>query len=440
MKRLIIAVLLTFSGIIGSFVNPFYGLLIYIWFAYIRAQEWAWGTGWFIAMRPSLLLALSVLIGSIMNGEKIFRKNKINFLLIVFWVTGLISYIYAVNTTVAYHWLDYLTKLLILGFCMSGLINTKDRLFKAVLMIVLSIGFYSGKCGLFGIMHPGAKIYGAPGGIYIDNNTFALIFVMGLPMIFFVHDLIVNPKHKLFKRFLRVLFFLSILGVIFTYSRGGFLGLAAVIVSINLRSKRKFSTILMILIAGIIMLVFIVPDEYKERISTINDSENERDDSSSSRIHFWKVAIKMTNDHPFTGVGLGCYKSAYNLYDFSDGAYGVNRAVHSSFFQIMTNLGYVGLAIFLFLIYKSLRICAKLRKKVKHRKDLKWVVSFANMFEISIIGYCVSGAFVSLAYCDLIYHLFILVASLDDIAKRYIAMPPRTSSQEKTKNRQHAIA
>ena len=440
MKRLIFALILTLSGIFGSFINPFYGLLIYIWFAYIRAQEWAWGAPWFIKMRPSLLLAISVILGAIMNGEKIFLKNKINYLLIAFWVTCLISYISAINSRIAFFWFDFFTKLLILGFCMSGMVNTKDRLVKAVLVIVLSIGFYSGKCGLYGIIHPGAKIYGAPGGIYIDNNTFALIFVMGLPLIFFIHDLITDPKHKMFKKFLRVLFFLSILGIVFTYSRGGFLGLAAVILAINWRSKRKFTTIPLILIAGTIMFLFIIPDEYKERMSTINDSEDERDDSSSSRIHFWKVAIEMTNDHPYTGIGLGCYSRAYDSYDFSGGYYGRKRAVHSSYFQMMTNVGYIGFSIYLLLIFISLRTCAKIRKKVKRRKDLKWIVSFANMFEISIIGYCVSGAFVSLAYCDLIYHLFVLISSLEDIAQRYMAIPPTKTKQKKIETPKHAIA
>ncbi|MCD6459558.1 putative O-glycosylation ligase, exosortase A system-associated [bacterium] len=440
MKRLIIAVLLTFSGIIGSFINPFYGLLIYIWFAYIRAQEWAWGAGWFIAMRPSLLLAVSVILGAIMNGEKIFRKNKINFLLIALWFTFLISYMNAVNSRIAFSWIDFFTKLLILGFCMSGMINSKERLLKVVLVIVLSIGFYSGKCGLYGIIHPGAKISGAPGGIYIDNNTFALIFVMGLPMIFFIHDLITKPKYNLFKKFLRILFFLSILGIIFTYSRGGFLGLAVVILVINWRSKRKFTTIPLILIGGIIIAVFIVPDEYINRMKTITTPEEERDTSSSSRLYFWKIAVQMANDHPYTGVGMGCYPYAYDLYDETRGYYGTKRAVHSSYFQMLTNNGYIAFSLFLLLIYKSLRTCAKIRKKVKHRKNLKWVVSFANMFEISIIGYCVSGAFVSLAYCDLIYHLFILITSLEAIANSYLAMPISKTTKEKTQTRQHAIA
>ena len=438
MKRLLIAIILTFSGIIGAFINPFYGLMIYIWFAYMRAQEWAWGAGWFISMRPSLVLAICVLLGALMNGEKIFRKDKVNFLLLIFLITAFISYIYAVNSKVAYHWLDYLTKMLILGFCMSGLINTKERLFKAVLVILLSVGYYSGKCGLYGLIHPGAKILAGPGGAYADSNTFAVIFVMGLPLIFFSYDLVTKRKYKWFKRFLRILFFLSILGIVFTYSRGGFLGLAAVILAINLRSKRKFKTIPLILIGSIIIVLFVVPDEYKERVSTINDSSEERDDSAGSRIHFWKIAIKMSKEHFFTGVGLGCYPSLYDTYDFSGGYYGTRRAVHSSYFQVMTNVGYIGFAIYMFLIYKSLRVCARLRKRVKSRGDLKWVVSFANMFEISIIGFCVSGAFVSIAYCDLIFHLFVLVASLEYVANRYIALPPPT--QKKIKPRQHAIA
>lgn len=425
MKRLLLVVILTFSGIIGSFVSPFFGLCVYIWFAYMRAQEWAWGADWFIAMRPSLLLALCLILGTLMHGEKIFRGSKISRLLLLLWVFFLISFLDPVNKAQAAFWFDYITKVLIIGFVITGHVVTKRRLVTVIMMLCVSVGFFGGKCGLFAMLKGGAKIMQGPGGMYLDNNTFALAFVMALPFLYFGHDLITDIRYLWFKKGFRVIFFLTILAIIFTYSRGGFLGLAVVMVLINIRSKKKFTTWIFMGFLGIIILAFFIPEEYKERINTIFvEDESERDSSSASRLHFWRVAFKMAADNPFTGVGLGCYPSAYNDYDFLYGEYGRGRAVHNSFLEMLTNNGYPAFIIFLWLFFISIRICMKMRRAAKYRKDLTWIVSIANMFEISLYGFAASGMFVSLAYADLLYHEFCLIAAFELIAKRYLAKKP----------------
>ncbi len=432
MKRLLFTVILTFSGIFGAFISPFYGVCVYLWFAYMRPQEWIWGAQWFIAMRPSLCLAIAVIIGALAHGEKIFRPNKMSLLILLFWIWFVITYSNAINHSTAYFWFDYFTKLIILGFVLNGMITTKKRLLTAMMVITLTLGFYGAKCGMFGIIHPGAKILQGPGGMLADNNTFALAFNMILPFMYFGGELIVNPRYKKWKIAMKALFFLTILAIVFTYSRGGFVGLCVVMLFINMRSKKKLTgLIFMGLVTGII-LFFFIPEEYKERLSTIlvdEEMEEEREASSAGRLHFWKIAIAMSNDHPILGVGPGCYSRAYNEYDFSYGLYGGTRAVHNSFFQMLTNNGYPGLILFLTLIFYTFVICAKLRKSAKNNPDLYWIVACANIFEISVIGFCVSGFFLSLCYADLIYHIFFMVGAFQRIANGYLA--PKNNVLEK---------
>ncbi len=420
MKRLIFTLILTFSGIFGAFISPFYGVCVYLWFAYMRPQEWIWGAQWFIAMRPSLCLAIATIIGAVLHGEKIFRPNKMSMLILLFWLWFVVTYNNAVNHTVAFFWFDYFTKLIILGFVLNGMITSKKRLITAMMVITLTLGFYGAKCGMFGIIHPGAKILQGPGGMLKDNNTFALAFNMILPFIYFGSELVVNKKRKLA---MKILFFLTILAIIFTYSRGGFVGLCVVLLCINIRSKKKLTGLIFMGLIASIIVYFFIPKEYKERLSTImvdEEFDEQREASSAGRLHFWKVAMLISNDHPIFGVGPGCYSRVYNDYDFLDGLYGRTRAVHNSFFQMLTNNGYPGLMLFLALIGYTILICAKLRKSAKHIPDLYWIVACANIFEISVIAFCVCGFFLSLCYADLIYHIFFMVGAFQRIAHNHL--------------------
>jgi len=430
MKRLLIAVILTLSGMFGSFISPFYGLCIYIWFAYMRAQEWAWGAGWFMAMRPSLTLALCVIGGAIIHGEKIFRKNRISMLVIFLWIIMFISFLNASDHDTALYWFDYISKVIILGCVIGGQVNSKKRLVTVVMILIVTIGYYSGKCGLFGILNPSEKILQGPGGMLGDNNEFALTFNMMLPFFYFGGELITDQRHKKYKVALRILFYLSILGVIFTYSRGGFLGLIAVILMINYRSEKKFTSVIVTVMFAAMIVLFFTPEAYKDRVSTINDSEEERDNSVKGRIHFWKVAISIANDNPLFGVGPQCYSDVYNRYDTSGGYFGTNRAVHNSFFQMLADNGYIAFGLYVSLIIISIRTCQRLRKYAKPREDLSWIVNCANIFEISLIGFCVSGFFLSLAYGDLVYHLFFIISSFNELAYSYLTATGKQTPEQ----------
>ena len=54
---------------------------------------------------------------------------------------------------------------------------------------------------------------------------------------------------------------------------------------------------------------------------------------------------------------------------------------------------------------------------------MAWLVSYAGAVEISVIGYMVSGAFLSLAYFDLAWTLFAITAMLEREYRQALARP-----------------
>lgn len=390
----------------------------------MRPQEWIYNGGWFSAMRPSLVLALCVIMGALANKEKLFAANKFTIMLFMYLVMFTVSAFNAMSYERGMFWLDFFVKLCILSFIMSGMVNTKRRFLTTLFTLSITVGYWSSKCGLYGIIHPGSKIGDGPGGMFGDNNTFAVAFNMALPLIFFGGRMIPNDlKYKKYKIAAHLLFFFSISGIIATYSRGGFLGLVATLICINLFTKKKIRNFILMAIIGLIAVKFLITKEYKDRMNTIvvDEETEEREASSASRLHFWKIATIIANNNPIVGVGPQCFPVAYDYYDTTNGMYGTRRAVHSSYFQVLSNLGYPGFILWCLMFAMSFLTCFQLRRKTKNIPELQWVFYSANMLSISLFAYCVSATFVSMGYADLIYHEFILIGCLDALAKRHIA-------------------
>jgi O-antigen ligase len=151
-------------------------------------------------------------------------------------------------------------------------------------------------------------------------------------------------------------------------------------------------------------------------MSTINAPAEERDESQQGRLHFWKVAVAMANDHPFLGVGHRGFEASYNRYDSSDGLFGRDRAVHSSWFGILSEVGYPGMALFVLIIFSSLMACRKVRLAARRGEIPDTFGRYAIGFEASLASFVVGGTFVSFHYSEMLWHFFALTMALERVA------------------------
>jgi hypothetical protein len=79
--------------------------------------------------------------------------------------------------------------------------------------------------------------------------------------------------------------------------------------------------------------------------------------------------------------------------------------------------GYIGLTLFVSIIGSAWLTANKIIRSVRNHPDLKWASDFAAMAQVSLIGYIVGGAFLSLAYYD--YYWYIVAALV--ITQRIVA-------------------
>jgi len=152
-------------------------------------------------------------------------------------------------------------------------------------------------------------------------------------------------------------------------------------------------------------LVAFMPDQWVARMSTIQTYEE--DTSAMGRISAWWVAWHIGLNYPF-GVGFNAARpelfQAYSPYP-EMGVF----AAHSIYFQVLGNHGFVGLAIWLAIWLTTWYYVMRIREEARTIPEARWCVDLANMVQVSLIGYALGGAFLSLAYFDLPYDLMVIV-------------------------------
>ena len=85
------------------------------------------------------------------------------------------------------------------------------------------------------------------------------------------------------------------------------------------------------------------------------------------------------------------------------------RDVHSIYFEVMGEHGFVGFGLFMLLGLLAWIRAQQIIKRCKKDPDRKWAADLASMIQVSLIGYAAGGAFLGMAYFDLPYHLMIIV-------------------------------
>ena len=93
------------------------------------------------------------------------------------------------------------------------------------------------------------------------------------------------------------------------------------------------------------------------------------------------------------------------------------HAAHSIYFQVLGEHGFVGLFLFLLVWLLVWRAATRTVRDAREVADLQWAVRRCNMLKVSLIGYFVGGAFLSLAYFDVPYNLLVLTVATQRLVR-----------------------
>lgn len=151
--------------------------------------------------------------------------------------------------------------------------------------------------------------------------------------------------------------------LVFTWSRGAWLGMLFGLVLFVFIWHRRAIWLLFIGIASIPFLPSLLPASIIQRFTSIG---NLSDSSTSYRVHIWRAACEMLRDYGFSGIGIGesAWFRVYPKYAYM----GVETAphAHNLFLQIWLETGVCGLIVFvliLFLLFQSVfTMCRQIRE------------------------------------------------------------------------------
>lgn len=284
-------------AIIATLREPFWGVATYYYFSFFRPQDyyhWA-----LTGSRLSYWIAMITIFSFFINkGRKgyVIPKNKETFLMFFFCLAvGLSTYLSSIPDR---SWPLFLTfiKIAIFYFFALAMIDSEKR-FKIMLWVLIYSFCYYAVWVNKRYIFEGIKIIEGPGlaeAAYRDRNTFALIFVIAIPMCFYMQYII---RHRLVKLFLLGMIPLLMHAIVCTFSRSAYLGMLAASGYSMLKIRRKAVAILAILIA-IPLILRMQGVEHRYRMMSVVAEPEARGQSANSRIEAWKGGWKMMMDNP----------------------------------------------------------------------------------------------------------------------------------------------
>ena len=274
---------------------------------------------------------------------------------------------------------------------------------------------------------------GAMTGAYFvgDGNDFGWFLVLTLPLLWYP---IIAHRGGAVRLAGLAGAGMCVLGIIGTQSRGASLALAiAVLYYLAFVSKRKALTAGAVIV-GTTLLLFLAPSHYLQRLSTIENYEE--DASAMSRIRIWGVATQMALDHPL-GVGAGNFSAAYGrLYlprDRSASGWGSSRwlSAHSVYFRALGEYGFPGLALVLTIIGLNFRTNYRTRARLRAAGPAAPISElWPAMLNVGLAAYSVAGAFLGGLTYPHLYILSALTVSASRQAELAVSQQPETAAAE----------
>lgn len=395
--RDILLTLIVFGSIPFIFKRPYIGILMWAWLSYMNPHRLAYGFAYNMPFAQIIALALCA---AIFFNRKELQKLPMDgtmrvWLFFIFWMT--LTTIFAIYPSDSYEYYSRVIKIQLLTFLTMLLLTNLIKIRQLLWVIILSIGFYSIKGGVFTILTGGSyRVWGPPGSFIEENNSLALAILMIIPLMYYLFSI---EKNKWIKYALATSIILSLASAVGSQSRGALLAIVAVMGFFWLKTKNKILTGFLIVIISIGGFNF-MPESWHNRMGTIQTYEE--DGSAMGRINAWIYSINMANDR-FMGGGFQSW-TAENYALYSPDATQVSVA-HSIYFSVLADHGWIGLITFLLILLLTWISLAGVIKRTQTDDKYHEYLLLAKMLQVSFIAYLIGGAFLSLSYFDLPWHL-----------------------------------
>ncbi len=403
--------------------NIFIGVVLFLVFEYLRPGDLFSPIG---AIRPTLLLSVALLGAWILNLMRHRLPLVINWQVksyLVFFVLAFFSLFVAISQGMVARASIELAKTLIILCVMFSVVRTPAQFLRLtwvyiILHVILAVRGFS----IFATA--GERRLGNVGGGFLgDENDSAMALVIMIPYMYF---LLPATRGRLARLVLIAGMIFAALAVLFSFSRGAFIGFMSMVLYMWSKSEKRLKAGIVIVLA-ITIFFAVMPGEYWDRIESMKNYATEG--SAQGRLDAWKGGIRMMLDNPLFGCGIGNFSRTYGTqYNTISTRW---TAAHSMYIEFIGQLGVPGLIFLVAVIVLTFRTFHRARDMTRgivtdEARTLKQVMIGA---ECGFVTYLVTTFFLSSMFYPHLW-LFGAMAGMGLEASRSLVARERPALRE----------
>jgi len=248
---------------------------------------------------------------------------------------------------------------------------------------------------------PDAKILG-------DANYFSMAAMLGFPIGFFWFLVESRPAYR---RFLIAVLLLAGAGIAVSGSRGGLLALMVFMLFAAWRTRKMGQLVLLLLLIFPPMLC--IP---KNPIIRMLHPDFADKQGALARIVTWKAGMRMSFEHPITGIGLAQFRP--KLADYT-GVANMSKLAHNTYLEFAAELGIPCLVLYCWLLLETWRALARIRRAASKMND-RLLLNLATGMQGGLLGYLVSSFFLSSEYVRFFWFYVFVTIVLERLVQKWI--------------------
>ncbi|NWN90413.1 O-antigen ligase family protein [Marinobacter adhaerens] len=334
----------------------------------------------------------------------------------VFLILGMyyVMYLFALNPAVHDRFTIDFTKTIIIIALAYKLIHSEKAL-HAVMWGYIAGATYIGYLATVTGRNMGDRVEGIGMADGMDANDTAIAIVPAAVMLMYFAWM----GNKKIKTLCVVCGALIANGLVLMNSRGAFLGVATGVgiyllfmLFSRFQKKGQRAMAIFIVVGGLAGALSLTDDLFWDRMNTLQDIEQKS--SGAGRMTFWWATFDMMKDHP-AGLGIAGYQEiSANYIPPEIRGKVVKRAVHSSWFQLLSELGWPGPILFGLLLITLLKNTSLAKKRLieEGRTDEYFKIL---ALEVGLISYMVSATFIDRFRSEILWWMILFLAAAANV-------------------------
>lgn len=383
-------------------------VLLYLFIEYIRPQSLYPA----IDILPYGKIIISMgLIGYVLKKRKSDVNNSANILMILFLSVIMLSSVFGLSLDLSMsYWSDFIAWMLVY-YLITNVVNTEIKFLMLILLFLLcsfKMAQFSTRNWIAGGRGYSTWGFGGGPGWFHNSGEFGIQMCVYFPMAFYFYIALKDYWSKWKRIVFALLPLTGLMGMVTSSNRGTLVGGAAVIIWMFLKSRYRIKAMCAVLLVGF-LLFQLIPEEQITRFQQAGE-----DKTSVARLDNWKKGLKMAEMYPVLGVGYKNWQIADR--QFFDGN---GLLSHNIFIECLSELGYAGLTVFVLLIFSTFASNSQTRKLAltSGLTENRFMYYMAHGLDAALIGYLVSGFFVTVLFYPYFWINLSLTVALNSIAK-----------------------